>query len=111
LAILRPPREDRWSTKVVTCSAVEKSGIDEIYSMITEHHETLSASGQFEEKRREQLIHWMWSMVQEGLDLALRNHPKIGPLIPTIERKILDGHTPPTQAAEEILSEFLNFEF
>jgi len=106
LAILRPVSDDRWSTKVVTCSAVEKSGINKIYSIITRHHDLLNASGRFDEKRREQLIHWMWSMVQEGLDSAMRNHPKIGPSIPDLERQILEGRTPPTQAAEEILRTF-----
>ena len=106
LAIVRPARGDQWPIRVVTCSAEQGTGIDEIWQSIEKHHEFLSGNGGLEEKRRRQLIHWMWSLVEEGLAAAVRSHPEVAPKIEPLEQDILEGRTTPTAAAEQILKTF-----
>jgi LAO/AO transport system kinase len=104
--ILKPARPGRWTPRVVNCSALERTGIDTIWETIGEHRAFHTASGSFDHTRRHQLIRWMWSMVNEGLDDALRRHPEVAAKITRLEAQILDGRVTATSAAREILTAF-----
>jgi LAO/AO transport system kinase len=104
LGILRS--EASWQPKVVTCSGQTGVGLPEIWELIGEHHELLAASGQLEERRRKQLLGWMWSLVDEGLRAAVRGHPDVAEHLASLEQDILEGRTTPTAAAEEVLNAF-----
>lgn len=103
LAILRPEGDFGWTPKVVTSSGVSGDGLDEIWAIIREHHELASANGELEKQRKQQLLGWMWSLVDEGLRSAVREHPKVAGRLSSLEQDILDGKTTPTAAAETIL--------
>ena len=104
LAILRS--EDAWLPKVVTCSGQTGTGLDEIWRLITEHHELLSGNGELERRRSRQLLGWMWSLVEEGLRSAVREHPEVVGTLAALEADVLRGNITPTSAAEMILSAF-----
>jgi LAO/AO transport system kinase len=104
LGILRS--EDSWQPKVVTCSGHTGAGLDEIWHLITEHHELLCGSGELEKRRSRQLLGWMWSLVDEGLRSALRAHPAVAGSVADLEEDVLEGRTTPTAAAEKILGQF-----
>jgi len=104
LQILRPEDEDGWTPKVVTSSGQTSAGLDEIWEIIGEHHELLSANGELEERRRRQLLGWMWSLVDEGLRSAIREHPKVAKTLAELEKAVLNGRTTATAAAEQILN-------
>jgi LAO/AO transport system kinase len=104
LGILRS--EDGWQPKVVTCSGQTSAGLDEIWVLIEEHHALLSGSGELEGRRQQQLLGWMWSLVDEGLRAAAREHEEVSRLLETIEEDVLQGRTTPTSAAAMILNEF-----
>ncbi len=107
LRILRPadPNE-AWAPRVVASSALTGGGLDEIWQAIEEHHQTLSASGALAEKRLRQRLDWMWALVQEGLEHALREHAGVAAALPAIEEEVVDGRLTPALAAEQILSLF-----
>jgi LAO/AO transport system kinase len=104
LGILRA--EDDWQPKVVTCSGLTGSGLDEIWRLITEHHDLLSSNNELAKRRKRQLLGWMWSLVDEGLRSAVREHPEIARSIAALEKDVLEGRTTPTSAAERILRAF-----
>ena len=106
LAILKPAGEDGWKPRVVTSSGQSGDGLDEIWEIIGEHNELLSGNGELERRRRRQLLGWMWSLVDEGLRAAVREHSDIADTIATFEENVLQGRTTPTSAAEKILSTF-----
>jgi len=106
LAILRPAEEDGWKPRVVTSSGQSGTGLDEIWEIICDHHELLSADGELENRRRRQLLGWMWSLVDEGLRSAVREHPEVAKTLADLEKAVLDGQTTATAAAERILNEF-----
>jgi LAO/AO transport system kinase len=91
LEILRPEGEDGWRPRVVTSSGHTGDGLDEIWTVISEHG---------------QLLGWMWSLVNEGLRSAVREHPQVAEKLATLEEDVLDRRTTPTAAAEAILSTF-----
>ena len=107
LEILRPKTADNlWSPPVVTSSGATGDGLDRIWRLVEEHHRLMSDAGAFEERRRRQLLRWTWSMVDEGLLAAMREHPAVAAAIPDLERDVLDRRMTPTSAAETILRTF-----
>ena len=106
LQILRPADEDGWTPRVVTSSGQTGAGLDEIWQLIGEHHELLSGSGDLERRRQQQLLSWMWSLVDEGLRSAVRAHPEAADTLAALEEDVLEARTTPTSAADEILSIF-----
>jgi LAO/AO transport system kinase len=107
LEILRPAtRESIWTPPVVTSSGATGDGLDRIRQLIEDHHRLLSETGEFDDRRRRQLLRWTWSMVDEGLLAAVREHPEIAAALPGLERDVLEGRMTPTSAAETILRTF-----
>ena len=106
LEILRPTDESGWKPRVVTSSARTGAGLDEIWEIIRERHELLSADGELEKRRQRQLLAWMWSLVEEGLRAAVQEHPSVAPMLAELETRVIEGGTSPTAAAEAILSAF-----
>lgn len=100
-------RKGSWQTPVLTCSALEGKGMDAIWKRIQEHHRLLGESGELAEKRRRQLLEWMWSMVEEGLKDALRRAPGMSERIADLETRVLASEESPARAAESILGAFL----
>ncbi len=103
LDLLRSEAENGWKPRVVTSSGHTGDGLDEIWSIIQEHHTLLSENGELKNLRRSQLIGWMWSMVDEGVRVATREHPRVADKIQELESEILAGKIVPTEAAEKIL--------
>jgi len=106
LQILRPEDDDGWAPNVVTSSGHTGAGLDEIWEIIGEHHDLLSANGEIEKRRKKQLLGWMWSLVDEGLRSAVREHPKVADTFEALEQDVLEGRITATSAAEQILGTF-----
>lgn len=100
------PREADWCTAVVTCSAVENRGVAELWTRVVERLDVLRADGRLEARRREQMLRWMWSMIDERLRGALRGHAAVRALLPGVEEAVRTGRSAPTRAADEVLSAF-----
>ncbi|MFO7560849.1 MAG: methylmalonyl Co-A mutase-associated GTPase MeaB [Desulfobacterales bacterium] len=102
LHLLRP-FSSAWSPPVKLCSALEESGIDQIWSMILSHREKFSASGELDVKRRHQSLDWMWSLVEEGLQERFRKNSDVKRELPKILEAVEKGETTPNAAASRLL--------
>ena len=101
------PRTRNWQVPVKTCSALEGHGIAEAWEIVCRYRETLSASGELEERRAQQAKAWMWTEMAENLITALRQDREVGRRLPQLERAVTEGRMPPTLAAAELLRIFL----
>jgi LAO/AO transport system kinase len=106
LEILRPSDESGWKPRVVTSSGATGAGLDAIWKLITEHHTLLSDTGELEKRRSRQLLGWMWSLVDDGLRSAVREHPYVAATVTGLEQDVLEGRITPTAAANQILAAF-----
>lgn len=104
--IFRPEGREIWPPRVVCSSARTGFGLDEVWKLILEHEGTLKEHGLFEEKRKTQDLRWMWSMVDESLESALRRHPGVLEIREGLEQAVLQGKETPTRAALKILQAF-----
>lgn len=95
-----------WSVPVLTVSALTGQGLDVLWTKVDEHRQAMQRSGRFDAKRREQLRRWMWSMVENRVLDALRDHPEVQRLAARLEGELLAGKTTPTLGAQELLQAF-----
>ena len=96
-----------WAVPVMTCSAVENRGVKEIWDRMAGRLDRLQSDGRLEEKRKAQQLRWMWTMIDERLGDALRQHPIVSERIVETEHQVRHGELPATAAADAILSMFL----
>ena len=53
-----------WQAPVITCSGLMNTNLDKVWKHIQRHREWLSVNGEFDEKRKRQLVDWTRSMVR-----------------------------------------------
>lgn len=98
------PTSPNWAVPVMTCSAMEKTGLQEVWDTITNHKQIMTATGELEAKRREQAMSWMWFLVNEGLERWFYQHPEIQKILPGIRQSVEEGRMAPTRAADDLLA-------
>ncbi|WP_028584324.1 methylmalonyl Co-A mutase-associated GTPase MeaB [Desulfogranum mediterraneum] len=98
------PSSPNWAPPVMTCSALEEKGLNEVWETITQHKKVMSATGELDEKRKEQALSWMWFLVKEGLETWFYNNEKIKDVLPGIRDSVETGKKAPTRAADELVS-------
>ena len=97
------PRETLWRPPVLTLSALEGTGLEELWETAERHREVLSEAGEFEARRRAQQVDWTWQMVRDTvLDRVLSN-PDVRKARAEVERQVLAGELTPALAAQQIL--------
>ncbi|HEU0157920.1 MAG TPA: methylmalonyl Co-A mutase-associated GTPase MeaB [Hyphomicrobiaceae bacterium] len=101
LAILTPPSPN-WTPPVVTISARENRGLDELWGRILEHRRILQASGEFVARRGAQAVDWMRALLAEQLEKALRTDPQLETRVRTLEDEVRAGHLTPALAAKRL---------
>jgi GTPase len=105
LRLLQDPAA-AWHTPVLTCSAQEGTGLDEVWDRLQKHRAMLEATGELDRRRRDQQVEWTWNMVQDQLLKRLHDHPRVRALAPELERRVRDGSLTVTTAADQILDAF-----
>lgn len=97
------PHEPLWRPPVLTMSALEGSGIEELWDTVLRHRDVLTHAGEFEARRRAQQVEWTWSMVRDAVLDRVLNHPAVREVRAEVERQVRDGELPPAVAAQRIL--------
>jgi len=99
-------RSKSWSPRVLMASALEGTGIDEVWKAVLEQTAALEASGERQARRREQAREWMWGLVEEGLRRAFRAHPDVSRQIDALERAVQNLEISPAAGARALLVAF-----
>lgn len=102
------PATKGWKTDVFTASALTGYGIDTLWDVIKDFEKVTKESGVFEERRKNQLLEWTFSMIEESLKDRFYSHNKVKEIIPNIKQEILTGKKLPTAAAEYLLKLFFD---
>jgi LAO/AO transport system kinase len=97
------PRDAVWLPPVLTMSALEGTGLDELWQTVEKHRRVLSDAGEFATRRRKQQVDWTWSMVRDTVLDRVLSHPAVREIKRDVERRVLDGELTPALAAQQIL--------
>ncbi|MEE1816785.1 methylmalonyl Co-A mutase-associated GTPase MeaB [Streptomyces sp. SP18ES09] len=95
-----------WTPPVLSCSARESAGLDEVWERLRQHRALLDSTGRLTAKRQDQQVDWTWTMVREELLRRLSADPAVQGVTAALERRVRDGELTATLAAEEILRTF-----
>jgi LAO/AO transport system kinase len=98
------PRETLWRPPVLTMSAIEGTGLTQMWDTVERHRRVLTDAGEFDARRRAQQVDWTWQLVRDTvLDRVLSN-PAVRKVRAEVERQVLAGELTPALAAQQILS-------
>ncbi|MFE2286276.1 methylmalonyl Co-A mutase-associated GTPase MeaB [Streptomyces sp. NPDC059443] len=103
---LMHPADAAWTPPVLTCSARESKGLDEVWNRLEQHRLLLDRNGRLTAKRAAQQVEWTWSMVRDELLERLRSSPAVRDLAPALESAVREGTLTPTLAADRLLAAF-----
>ena len=98
------PRETLWRPPILTMSAIEGTGLTELWDTVEHHRQVLTDAGEFEGRRRAQQFDLNWQMVRDAvLDRVLTN-PAVREIRADVESRVKAGELTPALAAQQILS-------
>ncbi|WP_430781807.1 methylmalonyl Co-A mutase-associated GTPase MeaB [Actinoplanes sp. G11-F43] len=94
--------DETWTPPVLTCSAVEGTGVKDVWTQLTAHRDSTDV----EARRRRQQVGWMWAMAREAVLSRFENHQAVRDTGRAVRQQILDGALTPAQAADQLLAAF-----
>jgi LAO/AO transport system kinase len=103
---LFPAPDSGWSPEVLTCSAVENTGIAETWSMVEKYVDFAKNNGYFDFKRNSQSKYWMYESINEHLKSNFYQNPEIKQLLEDNEKKILSNEISSFIAAKNLLDKY-----
>ncbi|GGX08875.1 methylmalonyl Co-A mutase-associated GTPase MeaB [Aquimarina muelleri] len=100
---LYPLAQNSWSPEVLTCSAIEGSGIEEIWQLILKYIKITSENGFFEKNRIQQNKFWLLQTIEEQLKSSFYNHSKVKAELTTQIKAVQQHKITPFAAARYLL--------
>jgi len=100
---LYPPTDSGWSPEVTTCSALEETGVSEIWEMISEYISSTKENGYFESNRNRQAKHWMYEAINHQLKDHFYNNADVKKVLEQAEKDVLNGKISSFKAAQKLL--------
>ena len=100
------PVDAIWKPTVLTCSATEGTGLDDVWAEVLRHEAVMRTSGLFDARRKEQQVAWMWALVHDGLLSRLHSDESTRGVIDAVKQEVAEGSITATAAAARILAAF-----
>jgi LAO/AO transport system kinase len=105
---LFPEKKSGWNPTVNLCSAIESTGMQELWEMIENYYKITSQNGYFDENRTSQTTHWMLETINEQLKNHFYHNPTIQYEL-SIQKQNVNNHTiSPFKAAQNLLDIYFN---
>ncbi len=99
---LFPPTASNWIPPVLTCSSLEKKGVDTIWEEINKYQRHTITSGFFHQKRTEQDHFWLHETLKELLINGLTSNQTVQAELPHLEALVHEGKLSAFDAAEKL---------
>ena len=100
---LFPAREDGWFPPVMTTSALEGKGIDEVVMLLDNYAAWMQGRGLMNERRKKQNLSWLHETVRAGIVERFYHNPSVIEEVKKMEEAVSQGNLSPFQAAAELL--------
>jgi LAO/AO transport system kinase len=105
---LFPPTQSGWYPKVLTCSSLYKTSIDEVWKMIGDYLQHTQKNLFFDKRRSEQARYWMYETINNYLRDNFYQHEKVRNLIQQMETDVLNDRMSSFEAASKLLDVYFN---
>ena len=101
---LYPVKANEWTPRVLTASALNHKGINEIWELIQDFEKLTKANTSFEKNRNQQEEFWLFDTINESLQQAFYKDPKIEKLLKEQLQLISLKKATPYEVASYLLS-------
>lgn len=101
---LFPKKESDWTPNVLTCSAISKMGVPDVWDQIEQYRGLTQKNGYYFNKRNQQAIYWMHETIEEQLKQNFYEHPEIKERLKLLENYVLNDRMSSFVAAGELLN-------
>ena len=95
---------DAWKPKVLTCSALERSNLKEVWDMIIEFEQLAKANNSFSTRRETQNVIWLKKLITMEIEQRILASDEVKRSYPELEEQVAAGHLTPFSAARQILN-------
>ena len=102
LTLLRPMSAN-WKPPVLAVSALQGSGIAQLWDTVVRCRDTIAASGELAQKRKRQALAWTWHLIDAGLRERFRADHAVRAALPQVLEEVAAGTLTPTAAAAQLL--------
>lgn len=102
---LFPAKQSGWIPKVLTCSALEKTGISDIWEMVHKYTGLSKKTGFFYSNRKAQNKSWLLQSIDERLKQRFYADPKNKKQLEKLLAAVENNKISPFQAAEKLFKE------
>jgi LAO/AO transport system kinase len=102
LGILTPASQS-WMPPVLTISARDNCGLEEMWDKVVEHRSVMIASGEFAARRQAQRVTWMRDMLTDRFADLLRSDPAVATRVRELEHDVGAGRLTPPLAVAEVM--------
>lgn len=100
---LYPPKQNGWTPKVMKCSALENTGIREIWDMVADFARRNKENGFFEKNRKNQNKNWFLQTVDDHLKQFFHQKPAFMKVQNELLKDIEQNKVSPFYAAKILL--------
>lgn len=102
------PTTRGWKTHAFTCSALTGEGIPEMWHLIQEFQQLTTASGVFQERRNQQSLSWVHSMIEDYLKESFYSDSQVKQLLASLTPQVMGGTCLPVSAAQQLLNAYFD---
>ena len=106
MGLIRPPYPE-WQVPVRAVSALEGTGIREVWDDVDRFRAALQHTGAWSRRRAEQARAALWSEIGDTLLDHFRAAPGVAQRLAAVEEEVMAGTRTPTAAARELLTLFV----
>lgn len=103
---LLPLKPSGWQPRVMACSALENTGIAELWEAIEAFQAETLANGFLLENRKQQALYWLEDAIESGLKTLFYANPEVKRTRVEVEAGVLAGRLSPSEAARLVLERF-----
>lgn len=97
------PNESNWQPKVLTCSSIEKTGLEEIWKMVEHYQERMQESGYFVQNRKYQNVTWFNDRLHRSILDKILENPELKAQMDSLESDISNGKLNPNTALDQLM--------
>jgi len=100
---MMPPSTPGWETPVLIASAVEGTGLAEIWKTLQDHRALLDETGLLAERRLRQQQKWLGSMIEEAVLSAVHAREGVEAAIADAEKQVAEEKMTVPQATAKVI--------
>lgn len=105
---LFPANQNSWIPKVVSSSALNSIGIENIWEIIKEHNELCTLNGWFDENRKNQAKYWLNQSINDAIISLFMSDESSKTIYKNLEDDVINGKISPYKAAKNLIERLKN---